>query len=250
MASYARYRDIHLWTGLILMIPVTVIATTGFLWNHEKVLGIKKNKPLKSARQEASTVLSGSLDAPVEPSLRVRSGLWQEQAASVESALVAAREAWGADATIEKIELKHEPDYGLVVKMKVPEDSRLEPEEIVWSAVDQAVISGKNIPKEKKGGKADAAETDWAKLVHDLHTGKFFSKNWGFLWSDSGATAIILLAVTGLILYALPFLKKRNNRRRRGVQPSGCDASVDPVTVARGVPAPTAAPAETEAVSC
>ena len=28
MSNYARYRDLHLWTGLILMIPITVIAVT------------------------------------------------------------------------------------------------------------------------------------------------------------------------------------------------------------------------------
>jgi hypothetical protein len=209
MASYAKYRDIHLWTGLILLIPISVIATTGFLWNHEKSLGIKQTiKPKAQAGHANPKQLKSA--ASTESPLRLHSGLWQEQAATMDAAILVARETWGADVAIERIELKHEQELGLIVKMKVPENANLSPEEIVWSP-DYGIVETKG----EKKGKGVKAETDWAKLVHDLHTGKFFSKNWGFLWSDSGALAIVCLSLTGVVLYVLPFLKKRHNRKKR-----------------------------------
>jgi len=211
MSSYVKYRNLHLWTGLILLIPVSIIAVTGFLWNHEKTLGIKQvydAPPLvdKTAGMVALTSASGS---------------WNAHAAAVDAALEAGRAEWGDGAQLEKIELRSEPGYGILVKVKAPKDSDVMPEEITWSAAEQRVI-------ERKG--AMEAGTDWAKVVHDLHTGKIFSKGWGFLWSDSGAMAIMFLGVTGVVLYLIPVFKKRAQKRRNPGRPAPPSPPSSPAT--------------------
>ena len=88
--------------------------------------------------------------------------------------------------------------------MKASEDSPVRPYEIVWSAGAGRVLERKGDPK---------AGVDWAKVVHDLHTGKYFSRRYGFLWSDGGALAILALGVTGVVLYLIPVLKRRAKRK-------------------------------------
>lgn len=200
MSNYARYRDWHLWIGLILLIPLSVIATTGFLWNHEKSLGIKDEH-----KHDRSTKVLNDQNGLPETPLVASPGAWSNHEQSIDAALAAASQEWGPDIPLERIELKNEPGYGLVVKVKAPEESDVRPYEIVWSATTGTVIEKKGDPQ---------AGTDWAKIVHDLHTGKFFSKQYGFIWSDSSALAILALGVTGVVLYLIPVLKKRSKKRK------------------------------------
>lgn len=193
-SSYAKFRDFHLWVGLILMIPTTVIALTGFLWNHEKSLGIKREH--KSPRSKS---------AGEDMAFLSNAGAWKDHQAGLDAALVAAQATWGSDVPLDRIELKNEPGAGMVVKVKADEESGVIPYEIVYSLALGEVI-------ERKGDAA--AGVDWAKIVHDLHTGKFFSRSAGFLWSDAGASAILFLGGTGLVLYLIPIFKKQAKRRR------------------------------------
>ncbi len=199
MSNYARYRDWHKWIGLILLIPMCVIATTGFLWNHEKTLGIKHEE------KKMKTKPAPSSDAETGPTLMAETGAWQTHSGAIDAALAEARREWGDAIALERIELKQEDGYGTVVKVKASEDADVRPYEIVWSATQGRVIEKKGDPK---------AGTDWAKIVHDLHTGKFFSRKYGFLWSDSSALAIVALGLTGLVLYLIPVLKKRAKRAK------------------------------------
>jgi len=201
MAAYVHYRNLHLWVGLILLIPVSIIALTGVLWNHEKTLGIKREykKPKHGPVSPA---------APVE--LTAASDSWRQHGAAVDAALAAGRAEWGENASLERIELRNEPGYGLLVKVKAPKEANVTPEEIVWSVAEGRVV-------ERKGDRE--AGMDWAKVVHDLHTGKIFSDGFGFLWSDSGALAILFLGVTGVVLYLIPVFKKRAQRRRNAARP-------------------------------
>lgn len=198
MSNYARYRDWHMWIGLVLLIPLSVIATTGFLWNHEKSLGIKPEIGHERTHEKTSANNDAAASLVSSP------GAWNAHSQSIDAALAAARQQWGQDVPLERIELKDEPGLGLVVKVKAPEESGVRPYEIVWSANSETILERKGDPQ---------AGTDWAKVVHDLHTGKFFSKRFGFIWSDSSALAILALSFTGLILYLIPVLKKRAKRK-------------------------------------
>lgn len=214
------------------MVPMSIIATTGFLWNHEKSLGIKQEHEQKS-RVDAVT---GS-DSPEgsKAALVAAPGAWTDHSQVIDAALAAASHEWGPNVPLERIELKNEPGLGLVVKVKAPEGSKIRPYEIVWSAAQGNVIEKKGDPK---------AGTDWAMIVHDLHTGKFFSKQFGFIWSDSSAIAIVALSLTGVVLYLIPVLKKRNKKKRQPSNTPGLPMPRNAPSVVR-----TAAPPLTAALS-
>lgn len=209
MPKYKTFRDFHLWAGLILLIPILVIAVTGFLWNHEKALGLKPEEYRRNRSAKKKTQLKpANLTASPET--------WTAHAPNIEAALLASKQEWGKEVPIERIELKQEPDLGVVVKVKASREAGVRPEEIVWSVEDQMIV-------EKKGDPAKG--TEWNKVVHDLHTGKFFSDRFGFLWSDSGALALVLLGVTGIVLYVIP-LRKRMAKRRKTPDPAHTPALI------------------------
>lgn len=220
MSNYARYRDWHMWIGLVLLVPLSVIATTGLLWNHEQSLG------LKGAHESPLATDPAAIAGPPQSAAMLVAAphTWTEHAGAVESALSAAALEWGGEIPLERIELKAEPGQGVVVKVKAPEEADVQPYEIVWSASSNAIIERKGAPQQGR---------DWAKLVHDLHTGKFFSRRLGFLWSDSGALAILALGATGVVLYLIPVLKKRGKSRASAVVAAGRSGRVLPPAVSR-----------------
>jgi hypothetical protein len=206
--NYAQFRDWHLWIGLILLIPVSTIAVTGFLWNHEKTLGIKVEEKKYEAMEpdHHKSQQSQEKEEATPVSFVAQAGAWDSHRSAIDSALEEARREWGNDVELERIELKQEHDLGLVVKVKVHEDLGLRPYEIIWSAEQGRVVERKGDPKNG---------TDWAKIIHDLHTGKFFSKQYGFIWSDASALAIVALGITGVVLYVIPLWKKANKEPKK-----------------------------------
>jgi hypothetical protein len=135
-----------------------------------------------------------------------RPGGWHAYASDLDAALAAAGALWG-DVPLERIELKHEAQRGMVVKIKAAHDERTSDREIVWSVSQGAIVGGKGPPLTGK------VPIDWQRLVHDLHTGKIFSHTYGYWWSDAAGVALVLLGMTGGVLYAIPLLKKRQKRR-------------------------------------
>lgn len=230
MSWYPKFRDVHLWVGLIVMIPVLVIAATGIGLNHEEALGLKHlekeqkgKKPDKegSKKRNHTEAQASSLriapneqhrnDAPppseiVESSARLETtdGSWTSNAEGIDAAVAAARELWGMDVPLERIELKHEHSLGMVVKVKAAKSVDVEPDEIVWSVTEKSRL----LRPEDQPHASGFAGVNWAKVVKELHTGKFFSKRHGYWWSDVAATSLLLLSATGLVLYVIPVVKK------------------------------------------
>jgi hypothetical protein len=227
MSLYPKFRDVHSYVGLVLMVPVMIIAGTGILLNHEKALGLKpelpkkqqeekkkgntekyaheKPKPPKAMAKALPGVRPVSLETPVAgvAALTSRPTLLADHAAAFAGALRAARDAWG-DAPLEHVQLKEEHEYGLVIKIKAFEHSGLTPKEFIYSVADGEVVM-------KKGEQGSGYPLH--KIIHDLHTGKVFSKDYGVLWSDISAMSILLLSGTGLVLYGIPIWKKRNKKK-------------------------------------
>jgi len=200
MSAYPKFRDVHLYVGLALLIPVALMSITGILWNHEKTLGLKPSltKPQKEKGPKHKEAMPEKSSGE-SPLLTSKPGALASHEGAVNGALAAASEVWGGDMALERIEFRNEPGYGLVVKVKAEKGLRLSPDEIVWSVDAQQIV-------EKKGDMAGG--TDWAKFVHDLHTGAIFNREYGFLWSDISAGAILLLSLTGIVLYSIPVWKK------------------------------------------
>lgn len=215
--KYANYKTLHNWLGLFLLLPVMLTALTGVLWMHEKTLGIKKAEKQMMAKNNDSqmtTVPKVSLaDTDKLPTTLTASNILSDSnALAMRRGLDAAIEVWGnPDEPLEKIELKDDEMYGLVVKVISVDHAPDKAHEIVWSVTSEEIVDRKGGPKLANG----QGGTDWAKVVHDLHTGKWFNERFGFLWADGGALAILFLGFTGVILYALPIMKKRANRKKR-----------------------------------
>lgn len=208
MSLYPKFRDVHLWVGLILLIPLVAIAATGVLLNHERLVGLKPgyNKPKESETQEKQPKREST---PAASSLTVVPGQWNASAGAIDSAVAAAAAEWGQkDVNLERIELKSEPGYGLVVKVKAAKSTGLRPEEFVWSVADQAIVKREGDPQ---------AGIAWHKVVHDLHTGAIFSHDYGFFWSDLAGISIVLLGATGVVLYAIPLMKKAAKKKNKAV---------------------------------
>lgn len=205
MWNYAQFRNWRKWIGLLLLLPLCVIAATGFLWNHERRLGLTTNPVASKMSRDHHTAPHVPATAVAASPLTATPGTWQLQQTAIDAALTEAQDIWGDNTVLERIELKQEPALGLVVKIRAVDDANVRPYEITWSAEWACVLEQKGDP---------ASGTDWAKLVHDLHTGKFLNRSFGFLWSDLSALALIVLSATGVVLYAIPFLKKRAKRAR------------------------------------
>jgi hypothetical protein len=215
MSLYPKFRDVHLWVGLILLIPMGAIAATGVMLNHERLLGLKPGYVKKDkkegkegdqghdamAQKEARRQKSKAKAPRTE--LVAKQNAWQDHGEQINLAIAEGVKIWG-EAPLERLELKNEPGYGMVVKLKVDRSARTGPEEIVWSFAEQAVVEKKGDPKEGMS---------WHKVVHDLHTGQIFSHEYGYFWSDISGLAILLLGGTGVVLYVIPLVKKAGKKK-------------------------------------
>ncbi|GIX04086.1 MAG: hypothetical protein KatS3mg113_1092 [Planctomycetaceae bacterium] len=215
MSSYARFRDWHLWMGLLALLPMMVIAITGLLWNHEKTLGLKRTEAINPGdKKEYKPVRQGE-ERAAEPHPPLPEQVLQSQAndevmaayaQALAAACQAARDYWPTTIALERIEFRGGPEE-LWVKLKAAVEQPGVPYELVWSSRSAQIV-------EVKGGKQPGqAGYNWAKLVHDLHTGRFFSRQYGYLWSDTAALAILGLGMTGVVLYVIPFWKRHRKRQ-------------------------------------
>jgi uncharacterized iron-regulated membrane protein len=183
-----KFREWHSWGGLFLSFFILVVAVTGILLNHKDLFFHRTNTPARSGLLTTATDLT---------SLNV----------SFPQALQLAREHYG-DESLEKIELK---DDGGALTYKV---AKGDGEEIRIDAVTGAVTT--------KYGKVLSGsgenQLNWGKIVDDLHTGRIFGAA-GKLTVDFTSGVIILLTLTGIYLWVVPWLRKRENRRRRADAP-------------------------------
>jgi hypothetical protein len=216
--KYATYKTIHNWLGLFLLAPIILTSMTGVLWMHEKSLGLKPSSVSKGNGTYSDPIQSVSQS---RGQLTIASALSPENLEAITCAMAEAKNLWGSnDIEIEKFEIKNDPEFGMIVKVVSYQKTKETPYEFSLSIASKEIVSRKGGPRLANG----QGGTDWAKIVHDLHTGKFFSNDFGFLWSDLGAGAIVLLGVTGVVLYVLPILKKSANQKRRAkssTQPPG-----------------------------
>jgi hypothetical protein len=179
----------HTWLGVVMSGFVIVVCLTGIYLNHADLFAGKPQGEHKlSGALSTSTALAS---VPV----------------GFEGALLRARERWG-DAPIEKIELKDEQGR-LVYKLKAGEGRDLEVD-----ATSGAVAVKDNYAKSYygAGGERLSAGYDWKKVFNDLHTGKIFGGP-GKLLVDFTSVVLVVLTISGIHLWAVPKLRKREQRR-------------------------------------
>lgn len=210
MSLYPKFRDVHLWVGLILLAPLLVIAATGFMLNHEHALGLKPSKykekegEKKEKDRRVASIDKHTMPVRREAPTKLVAADWLSHQASVTAAVETASKRWGKPVALEKIELKDEPGYGLVVKVMAHKSASAKPKEFIISAHSGEILE----EKEHEG--------NWIK---ELHTGELFHHDWGVLMSDTSAIAILALSATGVVLYVIPLWKKRQKKSKAKGKP-------------------------------
>jgi hypothetical protein len=207
----AKSRQWHTWGGLIAGLFLLPVGISGVVLNYKNpiftALGLEQNatKPDKSTHYGAEGKGRTSM-----PRFTTASGL-AEMPTSVERAFELARAAWG-DVPLERIELKvehGEPIY----KLK----QRSGPELWVNAATGEHFAKGEY----ERFGKAGAdgmptRQTDWGKILLDLHTGKIAGES-GKAVISVAALLLVFLSLSGVYMWAKPLLIRRSNARTKAL---------------------------------
>jgi uncharacterized iron-regulated membrane protein len=179
----SQFRKWHSWGGLFLSVFILLVAVTGILLNHKDFFFHGEKRKVTGQFRTTTDVAA----VPI----------------TLQRVLALAHEHYG-DAPLEKVELKDENGQ-MIYKV-----SQGHGEEIRIDAHTGAVFS--------KYGASLAADQEshwhWAKIVDDLHTGKIFGSV-GKLVVDLTSGVIIALTLTGIYLWGVPILHKRENARKR-----------------------------------
>lgn len=183
-----QFRKWHGWGGVFLSLFIVTVAVTGILLNHKDFFFHGE------AKEGPTGLLTSSTDFTTVP-------------VSFDRALAISREHFG-EVPLENIELKDERGW---LHYKV---ARGHGEEIRIDASTGEASS-------KYGMKLTTAGTNnynWAKIVDDLHTGKLFGTA-GMLLVDLTSGVIIALTLSGLYLWGVPLLRKRQSKARQAANP-------------------------------
>lgn len=162
-----------------------VLAVSGVLWLHRDALGLH---PAKIEQPKAAAERG-----PPGPALPLDSGDWRAHASAIDEAIAEAQRLWKRTPKLDRIELKHQPGHGVIVKVRAGKGEGVSPHEISYSAVHRAVVSLGSGPH-------------WIERLHkgDLLVGP----RWSFLWLDLSAVGMLVLVVSGLwIWWARPRAK-------------------------------------------
>jgi hypothetical protein len=179
---FQEARRWHRWLGLGCLLPTLLLGLTGILLNHKELFFGAAN--LRPAGLLTTTIKIEQLPF------------------TFGDALARGREVWG-DGVIEKVELKEEK--GRLVYKIVAGPGR----ELLLDAQTGAMqtVDGLRI---KQPGK-DGTKLDWKKITGELHSGKIIGLT-GRLLMDIAAAVLVVLAGTGLYLWALPRWQKSQQK--------------------------------------
>jgi len=184
-----KFREWHSWGGLFLSGFIIVVAITGIMLNHKDLFFHGKEEDGPSGLLASTTDLS---TIPV----------------TFDAAMQKARDHFG-DAPLEKIELKDERG-DLIYKVVQGKG-----QEIIIDAHSGEMRSKYGVKLTPgQDGETKTASLNWAKIVEDLHTGKFLGAG-GRLVVDLTSLTIIALTVTGIYLWGVPYLRKRKSQKHR-----------------------------------
>jgi uncharacterized iron-regulated membrane protein len=164
-------------------------------------LGLEKKLP--PAKSEGA-----SKAASVQPEFTTGTGLTTVPL-GLEQALALARTEWG-EVPLERIELKRERGE-MIYKLK-----RSRGDELWINAVTGAHFVKGEYERVAKPGAAGAVarQTDWGKILLDLHTGKIGGEAGKAIMSFA-ALVLLWLTLSGVYMWLKPLLLRRQNARAR-----------------------------------
>jgi hypothetical protein len=191
-----KFREYHTWLGLGAALFIVSTALTGIFLNHKDLIpGWEKKKP--EMRQSAAALTpSTALDQlPVSFS----------QALTKSSVLL------GPDAALEHIQLKDEHGT-LIYKVKLMEHDH---EKEVWvnAHTGDATLKDGYAMTTGAGSAEETQRTNWNKIINDIHTGKIAGTA-GKLVIDLCAIILAALTISGIYLWWIPKLRKKQSQRQ------------------------------------
>jgi len=209
-STWATVRDWHLWLGLAVTLFVVTTALTGIYHNHkpffERLLGSGPGEPAMETMTE--------LEAARAP-LLTTSDDGEALGRDFARALAVAAERLGAEVPLKKIELNVE--HGRREFRIHTHDHTGGRRELFWDADTGALSERSKDGYERTVLQADGTrdvETDWGKLLIDIHTGKIVESAGGRFVIDVTALILVTLAMTGVYLWLSAKLRKRRSKAR------------------------------------
>ncbi len=231
-----QFRKWHSWGGVFLSLFIMIVAFTGIMLNHKDLFFHSREE--RSAKADGpSGLLTSSTDLTALP-------------ITFANALNLARDHFG-EGSLEKVELKDEHGWLIykVVRGKGEEliiDARtgeMSTKYGIKVATSPAVAGLQASAAPVAGGPRRGL--NWAKIVDDLHTGQLYG-SYGRLLVDFTSIVIIGLTLSGLYLWGVPILRKKQSQQKKQAVQALASQSSPPVMVrpASGLPEAMRRPAQ------
>jgi hypothetical protein len=215
----AQVRYFHKWGGLTAGLLLMVSGTTGIVLNYKHPIFARLNIELKRGERDATLPASKSSN---KVNFTAGAGI-SGGAVDFAGALALARAEWG-DVPMERVELRS--DRGSV-SYRFRKNGAAE----LWiDAADGSHFAKGEYERLGKAGPdgEPIRSIDWARILIDLHTGRLGGPA-GKAVMSCAALLLVLLALSGIYIWAKPILMRHNLRTKTRVTLPG-PAPLDPTS--------------------
>lgn len=215
----AQFRRWHKWGGVTAGLLLLVLGTTGIVLNYKQPIFARLGIESKRAERDASPLTAGK--SPGQVKFTTEAGV-SGGVVDFAGALAIARAEWGV-VPLERAELRSE--RGLV-SYRFRKSGGAE----LWvNAADGTHLAKGEYERIGKAGPdgVPVRQTDWGKMLIDLHTGKIGGEV-GKAVVSGAAFVLLLLTLSGVYLWVKPLLVRRKNRlkaERGSREPGGAPLS-------------------------
>lgn len=200
----------HMWTGVAAALFLLSVGLTGIVLNYKRpifgALGLEMQEQKPRGKE--------SHDAKPAGLQLTTAGGFAALPVGIERVLELARAEWG-DVPVERVEFKEERG-ALIYKLK-----RKGGQEILVNAQTGEHFAKGEYEKLVMGGAggAPARQTDWGKILMDVHTGKIGGEA-GKAVMSLAALMMTFLTGSGMYLWAKPLLMRRRLARLHTPKPA------------------------------
>jgi uncharacterized iron-regulated membrane protein len=222
-----RMRLWHRWIGVVAALFMLIFSTTGIILNYKKPIlgtlgllpgaqkegGTQKTEKTPFTNLGANPTTHAVRGAGQQTNLHLTTATHLDQwPVSPQTALAMAQTLWG-HTRVEKLELKTE-DGRWTWKVKHPDGAEL----LMDAATGGFFVKGRyeKVVRSDPTG-AIVRQTDWGKVLLDLHTGKIAGE-WGKALMTLAGALLMFLTVSGLYVWLKPLLVRKQQSALRKTQ--------------------------------
>ncbi len=211
----AQFRRWHKWGGVTAGLLLLILGTTGIVLNYKQPIFARLGIESRRGERDASPLPAAK--SPGQVKFTTDAGV-SGGVVDFAGALAIARAEWG-DVPLERAELRSERG---AVSYRFRKSGGAE----LWvNAADGTHLAKGEYERIGKAGPdgVPARQTDWGRILIDLHTGKIGGEI-GKAVVSFAALILLLLTLSGVYLWVKPLLIRRENRRRAAVPAGAADA--------------------------